>query len=163
MPGIPGSAEGDDNFGCRGFAVSADEVRAGGVSLECKAPVNPVDVPTPPAQGFRCRCQGVMVGKRVGMCWFGKMIVPKMLGRDCGARRTSCRMFSPPAGKEVRSVQSHTPSVKKPTSWFKLNGGSYFPHECRLHYLLEYRIFSITLTAMNSGRGLHGHFFLLRT
>ena len=25
-----------------------------------------------------------------------------------------------------------------PTTWFKLNDGNYLPHECRLHYLLEY-------------------------
>lgn len=62
LGGIPGTAEGDDGLGCRGFAVSADEGGAGAVSLQCRAPVIPVDVPTPPARGFRSRCQGVMVG-----------------------------------------------------------------------------------------------------
>ena len=39
------------------------------------------------------------------------------------------------------------------TGWFKLNDGNYLPYECGLHYLLEWHIFSIMLTAMNSRRG----------
>ena len=39
------------------------------------------------------------------------------------------------------------------TRWFKLNDGNSLPHECRLLYLLECHIFSITLTAMNGGTG----------
>ena len=45
------------------------------------------------------------------------------------------------------------------TSWFKLKDGKFLPHECRLRYRLECHIFAVILTAMNSGRGWHGHFF----
>ena len=37
--------------------------------------------------------------------------------------------------------------------------GNSLPHECRLHHLLECHMFSIILTAMNSGSGWHGQFF----
>ena len=37
------------------------------------------------------------------------------------------------------------------TSWFKLNGGDYLPHERRMHYLLECHMFSIVLTATIEG------------
>ena len=63
--------------------MSAAEGGAWATSFECRAPVMPVDVPTPPAQGFRSRCQGIVVGiSGVGTCWFGKMIGPKILCRD---------------------------------------------------------------------------------
>ena len=41
------------------------------------------------------------------------------------------------------------------TSWFKLNDATEILSlpDCRLHYLLECLIFSITQTAMNSRRG----------